>query len=89
MEKVGERQYFFVPGGFDAKLHAQCFKQWRQAESKEPVKKFTYMGGSYYFVNHLTNSKRYQELRDDIFIVIGRQHVGWDMYNFAMAHSDE
>ena len=27
LEKVGERQYFFVPGGFDAKLHAQCFKQ--------------------------------------------------------------
>ena len=27
MEKVNEKQYFFVPGGYDAKLHAQCFKQ--------------------------------------------------------------
>ena len=89
MEKVGERQYLFVPGGFDAKLHAQCFKQWRQAEIKEPVKKFTYMSGSYYYVNHLCNSKRYEELRNLIFTVIGRQHVGWDMNNFAMADTDE
>ena len=53
------------------------------------LKKFTYMGGSYYFVNHLSNSKRYEELRGLIFTVIGRQHLGWDMCNFAMAHSDE
>ena len=89
MEKIGEKQYFFVPGGFDAKLHKVCFKQWRQAESKETVKKFTYMGGSYYFAQHLSSSARYTELRNLIFTVIGRQHVGWDIYNFAMADTDE
>ena len=53
------------------------------------MKNFTYMGGSYYFAKHLSNSMRFKELRDLIFIIIGKQHVGWDMENFAMAHSDE
>ena len=53
------------------------------------MKKFTYMGGSYYFAQHLSSSARYTELRNLIFTVIGRQHVGWDIYNFAMADTDE
>ena len=89
LQKQGERQYFYVPGHYDAKHHATCVNAWRKDESDSPVKRFSYLGSSYYSALNLTQSKRFMELRDLIFKKIGDKHPGWNMEAFAMAKTDK
>jgi hypothetical protein len=47
------------------------------------------MGPVYYSSQNLSNTKRFKDLRDLIFITISKQHPGWNMEAFAMADTDE
>ena len=58
-------------------------------DRKEQVKRFSYLGSSYYSALNLTQSKRFMELRDLIFKKIGEKHPGWNMEAFAMAKTDK
>ena len=89
LQKVGDRQYFYVPGHFDAKQHATCVNAWRKEESHSPVKWFSYLGSSYYSALNLSQSTRFMQLRDLIFKKIGEKHPGWNMEAFAMAKTDK
>jgi hypothetical protein len=54
LQKQGERQYFYVPGHYDAKLLHTTVNSWRREEKNEPVKQFSYLGSSYYSVINIS-----------------------------------
>ena len=89
LQKLGDRQYFYVPGRYDAKLIPTTVNAWRRDEKNEPVKQFSYLGSSYYSAPNLSQSRRFMDIRYLIFKKIGEKHPGWNMEAFAMAKTEK